>query len=56
MNKKLKLNTIENGNKGSGSRNLESKSQEEEATKKVKEGTSRILEEGRRKLLAEEKQ
>ena len=39
LNKKLKLKTISAGDKGSGSNNLESKSQEEEVTRRVKEET-----------------
>ena len=55
LNKKLMLKTIEVEDKGSGSSNLESKNQEEEASRKVKEETARILAEGARNLLAEEK-
>ena len=56
LKNKLKPKTLEVGDKGSGSINLEPKIQEEEATRKVKEETSQRLAEGARKLLAEEKQ
>ena len=54
LKNKLKPKTLEVGDKGSGSINLEPKIQEEEATRKVKEETSQRLAEGARKLLAEE--
>ena len=55
LKKQLKLKTFEAGDKGSGSNNLELNFQQEEATRKVKEETTRRLVEGVRELLAEEK-
>ena len=52
----MKLKTLAVREKGSGSNNLEPKSQEEEASKKVKEEIAWRLAEGMRKLLDEEKQ
>ena len=55
LNKKLKLKKVEVGDKSIGSNTLVSKSQEEEAVKKVKEETCRRIAKGSRNLLVEKK-